>query len=52
MGGVVRNTVSGGANDDVIAKYSVTLGPRDEQNAYTAELEAIAMVLRCMPDGL
>jgi hypothetical protein len=52
MGGVVRNTASGGANDNVIAKYSVTLGPRDEQNAYTAELEAIAMVLRCMPDGL
>ena len=52
MGGVVRNTADGGVNGDVIAKYSVTLGPRDEQNAYTAELEAIAMVLRCMPDGL
>ncbi|KAI8416526.1 hypothetical protein FOFC_02837 [Fusarium oxysporum] len=52
MGGVVRNTASGGVNDDVIAKYSVTLGLRDEQNAYMAELEAIAMVLRCMPDGL
>ncbi|OBS15371.1 hypothetical protein FPOA_13812 [Fusarium poae] len=52
MGGVVRNTADGGVNGDVIAKYSVTLGPRDEQNAYMAELEAIAMVLRCMPDGL
>ncbi|KAG6997463.1 hypothetical protein FocnCong_v015021 [Fusarium oxysporum f. sp. conglutinans] len=52
MGGVVRNTASGGATDDVIAKYSVTLSPRDEQNAYTAELEAIATVLRCMSDGL
>jgi hypothetical protein len=51
MGGVVRNTTSGGA-DDTVARYSVTLGPRDEQNAYTAELEAIAVVLRCMPDGL
>ncbi|KAI8411549.1 hypothetical protein FOFC_08143, partial [Fusarium oxysporum] len=52
MGGVVRNTAGGGVNDDVIAKYSVTLGLRDEQNAYMAELEAIAMVLRCMPHGL
>ncbi|OBS15657.1 hypothetical protein FPOA_12243 [Fusarium poae] len=52
MGGVVRNTTGGGVNGDVIAKYSVTLGPRDEQSAYTAELEAIALVLRCMPDGL
>jgi hypothetical protein len=51
MGGVVRNVGSGGV-DDVLAKYSVTLGPRDEQNAYMAELKAIAMVLRCMPDGL
>jgi hypothetical protein len=52
MDGVVCNTAGGGVNDDVIAKYSVTLGPRDEKNAYIAELEAIAMVLRCMPDGL
>ncbi|KAF4334758.1 endonuclease exonuclease phosphatase [Fusarium beomiforme] len=52
MGGIVRNTASGGANDNIVAKYSATLGPRDEQNAYMAELEAIAMVLRCMPDGL
>jgi ribonuclease HI len=52
MGGVVRNTAGGGVNDDVIAKYSVTLGLRDEQNAYMAELEAITMALRCMPDGL
>ncbi|KAG7416540.1 hypothetical protein Forpi1262_v016750 [Fusarium oxysporum f. sp. raphani] len=42
MGGVVRNVGSGGV-DDVLAKYSVTLGPRDEQNAYMAELKAIAM---------
>ncbi|KAI8397458.1 hypothetical protein FOFC_20730 [Fusarium oxysporum] len=55
MGGVVRNTASGGVNDDVIAKYSVTLGLRDEQNAYMAELEAIAMVLRqrmMLPEGV
>ncbi|KAJ0129356.1 hypothetical protein HZ326_27178 [Fusarium oxysporum f. sp. albedinis] len=52
MGGVVRNIAGGGVNDDVIAKYSITLGLRDEQNACMAELEDIAMVLRCMPDGL
>ncbi|RKL11217.1 hypothetical protein BFJ70_g16426 [Fusarium oxysporum] len=51
MVGAVRNTAAGGANGDIIAKYSVTLGQRDEQNAYTAELEAIAMILRYMPDG-
>ena len=48
----IHHCRDGGVNGDVIAKYSVTLGPRDEQNAYMAELEAIAMVLRCMPDGL
>jgi hypothetical protein len=52
MGGVVRNTAGGGAHDGIIAKYSITFGPRDEQNAYTTELEAVAVVLRCMPDGL
>ncbi|PNP85320.1 hypothetical protein FNYG_01337 [Fusarium nygamai] len=52
MGGVVRNTAGGGVNADVITNYSVTLGPRDEQNAYMAQLKAIAMVLRYMPDGL
>jgi hypothetical protein len=52
MGGVVRNTAGGGVNDNVIAKYSITFGPRDEQNAYTTELEAVAVVPRCMPGGL
>jgi hypothetical protein len=52
MGGIVRNTAGRGLNSDVIVKYSVTLGPRNKQNAYMAELEAIAMALRCMPDGL
>ncbi|KAF5260514.1 hypothetical protein FOXYS1_8829 [Fusarium oxysporum] len=52
MGGVVRNTAGGGANGDIIVKCSVALGQRDEQNPYTAEQEAVAMVLRCMPDGL
>ncbi|KAG7429573.1 hypothetical protein Forpi1262_v009429 [Fusarium oxysporum f. sp. raphani] len=52
MGGVVRNTAGGGAHDGIVAKYSITFGPRYEQNAYATELEAIAVVLRCMPDGL
>ncbi|KAJ3455074.1 hypothetical protein MRS44_013674 [Fusarium solani] len=51
MGGVICHKSPGRA-DKVIARYSVTLGSRDDQNPYTAELEAIAMALRCMPDGL
>jgi hypothetical protein len=52
MGGVVRNAAGAGAHDGTIAKYSITLTRRDQQNAYTAELEAVAVVLRCMPYGL
>ncbi|KAJ3455686.1 hypothetical protein MRS44_017168 [Fusarium solani] len=51
MGGVICHKSPGRA-DKVVARYSVTLGSRDDQNPYTAELEAIAMALRCMPDGL
>ncbi|RYC79162.1 hypothetical protein BFJ63_vAg17962, partial [Fusarium oxysporum f. sp. narcissi] len=51
MGGTVAHR-SSSHTDTVVARYSVTLGSRDDQNPYTAELEAIAMALRCMPDGL
>jgi hypothetical protein len=51
MGGII-NYRSPGQADKVVARYLVTLGSRDDQNPYTAELEAIAMALRCMPDGL
>jgi ribonuclease HI len=51
MGGIVAQR-SPGQTDKIVARYSATLGSRDDQNPYTAELEAIAMALRCMPDGL
>jgi hypothetical protein len=30
MGGVVPNTASGGTNDDAVARYYITISPRDE----------------------
>ncbi|KAM5527229.1 hypothetical protein FOXYSP1_20498 [Fusarium oxysporum f. sp. phaseoli] len=51
MGGIVAQR-SPGQTDRIVARYSATLGSRDDQNPYTAELEALAMALRCMPDGL
>jgi ribonuclease HI len=51
IGGIVRDTLSS-RPDEVVARYSRMIGSRDDQNVYTAELEAIAMALRCMPDGL
>ncbi|KJZ68221.1 hypothetical protein HIM_12386 [Hirsutella minnesotensis 3608] len=51
LGGVVRDALHNSA-DEVLASYSVTLGSSDEQNAYTAGLEAIATALRCVPLGL
>ncbi|KAM4056498.1 hypothetical protein HRG_014799 [Hirsutella rhossiliensis] len=44
LGGVVRDASRDSA-DEVLTSYSVTLGSSDEQNAYTAGLEAIAMAL-------
>ncbi|KAL6405411.1 hypothetical protein AUP68_11165 [Ilyonectria robusta] len=46
MGGIVRDTL-GNRPGQVVARYSITIGSRDDQNVYTAELEAIAMALRC-----
>ncbi|KAI5456127.1 hypothetical protein BGZ63DRAFT_96006 [Mariannaea sp. PMI_226] len=51
MGGIVRDTL-GNRSGQVLARYSIMIGSRDDQNVYTAELEAIAMALRCMPDGI
>jgi hypothetical protein len=51
MGGVVCDATRNGAGE-VVASYSVTLGPGDEQNPYTAELAAIAMALECTPPRL
>jgi len=48
MGGSIRDTRINDA-DDAITSYSVTLGARTEQNPYTAELEAIAAALVCVP---
>ena len=51
MGGCVRDAAVNDV-DEFLARYSVTLGSREEQNPYTAELEAIAMALRCAAAGL
>ena len=51
MGGVVYDTHSNTPNREAVT-YSITLGPRAEQNLYTAELVAIAMAIRCLPPDL
>ncbi|XP_044718884.1 reverse transcriptase (RNA-dependent DNA polymerase) domain-containing protein [Hirsutella rhossiliensis] len=43
-GGVVHDT-SLNSTSEVLASYSVTLGSRDEQNPYIAEIAAVAMAL-------
>ncbi|KJZ70521.1 hypothetical protein HIM_10065 [Hirsutella minnesotensis 3608] len=51
MGGVVRDA-SRNSPGEAQASYSDTVGPSDEQNAYTAGLAAIAMTLQCLPADL
>ncbi|KAJ3454575.1 hypothetical protein MRS44_013175 [Fusarium solani] len=51
MRGIVRDTL-GSRPGEAVARYSITIGSGDDQNVYAAELEAIAMALRCMPDAL
>jgi hypothetical protein len=48
MGGAICDTLGTTTSTEPIT-YSVTLGLRTEQNPYTAELEAIARALRCLP---
>ncbi|KJZ68744.1 hypothetical protein HIM_11864 [Hirsutella minnesotensis 3608] len=48
MGGVVCG-LDRGCPGDRLASFSVTVGPADEQNPYTAELAAIATALTCIP---
>ncbi|KJZ68825.1 hypothetical protein HIM_11785 [Hirsutella minnesotensis 3608] len=51
MGGVVRDA-SHNSPGEALASYSATVGPSDEQNAYTAGLAVIAMTLQCLPADL
>src|SRR5438045_5279342 len=51
MGACIWNTLINGMNE-TITRYSITLGTREEQNPYTAELEAIAMALKGIPGGV
>ena len=51
MGGVIHDTIGNMPSGEPIT-YSITIGTRTEQNPYTAELAAIAMVIRCLPPSL
>jgi hypothetical protein len=52
IGDVMCNIAGNGAYDGIIVKYFIVFGLRDEQNVCMTDLEVIAVVLRCMPDGL
>jgi hypothetical protein len=47
LGGTVRDTTAEVLDRPV--SYSMTLGPKTEQNPYTAELAAVAMAVTCPP---
>jgi ribonuclease HI len=51
MGGIGRDTLFS-MTSETVANYSVTLGTREEQNPYTAELAAIAKALESLPAGV
>ena len=50
MGAYIRYKVN--SINNTISRYSITLGTKDEQNPYTAELAAIAMALKGVPNSL
>jgi hypothetical protein len=51
IGGIDQDTLFS-ISGEAAANYSVTLGTREEQNPYTAELAAIAMALESLPAGV
>ncbi len=50
-GGAIIDTENGATTGRHVT-YSRMLGPRKEQNPYTAELSAISQALRCLPDQI
>ncbi len=50
-GGAIIDTENGATTHRYVT-YSRMLGPRKEQNPYTAELSAISQALRCLPDQI